>query len=212
MITFPYPQTAGKERNITTVDQSTFVGLPFRPTQTQAESLFRSDVYKANDWYETPYALQYSQQANVEESRAKAAAIGGEAGGGWFAGITDIFGKLKDETFRTIADDFMEKYYLQEQSRTIGSSVPGNPPAPGEINYTAADFERLVKERIAAGKVVIGSLVSQVKGLFNMGYPSPSETKSGETTIRPPDLLQTQEGAKLIKSGIIIFILYMVIR
>lgn len=174
---FPYPQTAGRDRNITTVDQSTFEGLPFRPTQTQAESLFRTNVYAGNDWYGSPFELQYSQKANIEESRAKAAQIGGEFGGGCFAGIMDIFGKVKDKTFRTIADEFFVKYNLQEQSRTAGSSVPGNPPAPGEINYTAAQREKIINDRIESGKDFILSLVSQVKGLFNMGYPSPYETK-----------------------------------
>lgn len=210
MLTFPYPQTAGRDRHIDTVDQSTFVGLPFRPTQTQAESLFRTDVYKAVDWYGTPFALQFSQQANIEESRAKAAMIGGEDGGGWFAGIMDIFG-LEGKTFRSIADEFMVKYNLKVQSISPGSSVPGNPPAPGEVNYTAAQREQIIKERILDAKGIAGSLVSQAKGLFNMGYDSSSETKSG-SPVQPPNLLQTVEGAKLVKFGTILFILYMVTR
>lgn len=199
---YPYPQTAGKDRNIVLADQSTFEGLPFRPTQTQAESLFRTDVYAGNDWYGTPYELQFSQQANVEESRAKAAVIGGESGGGWFAGIMDIFG-IENESFRSIADDFIEKYYLKEQSRTAGSLVPGNPPAPGEINYTAAQREQIIKERIASAQSVVGSLVSQVKGLFGMGYPSSMQTKSG---------VAEKPTADFAMIAVVIFIIYLVIR
>lgn len=202
---FPYPQTAGRDRHITTVDQSTFEGLPFRPTQTQAESLFRTNVYAGNDWYGTPFELQFSQQANIEESRAKAAQIGGESGGGWFAGIMDIFGKVKDETFRTIADEFMVTYNLQEQSRTAGSKVPGNPPAPGEINYTAAQREQIIKDRIEAAKGVVGSLLGQVKGLFNMGYPSPFETKGGDVPVAPTKL------PAIVPVAVAIYILYLVL-
>ena len=175
---YPYPQRAGRNRHVETVDQSTFVGLPFRPTQTQAESLFRTDVYSGVDWYGTPFELQFSQKANIEESRAKAAAIGGEAGGGCFASIIDIFG-VEDKTFVSIADEFMIKYDLKKQSFSAGSPVPGNPPAPAEINYTAAQREQIIKKRITSVTDIVGSLVSQVKGLFNMGYPSPYEKKSG---------------------------------
>lgn len=208
---YPYPQTAGRDRHIVTVDQSTFDGLPFRPTQTEAESLFRTAVYAATDWYGTPYALQESEQANREESRAKAAVIGGESGGGIFAGIMDIFGKVGDETFRTIADDFMVTYNLQEQSRSAGSLVPGNPPAPGEINYTAAQREQIIKEKIAAAQKTarsfLGSLVGQVKGLFNLSYDSPGLDPGGE--MGPPEL-----GTKpnLAKAAIAILIIYLVIR
>lgn len=200
---YPYPQTAGKDRNIVLADQSTFDGLPFRPTQTQAESLFRTDVYAGNDWYGTPYELQFSQQANVEESRAKAAVIGGESGGGCFAGIMDIFG-IENETFRSIADDFMVTYHLKEQSSTAGSLVPGNPPAPGEINYTAAQREQIIKERIAAAQSFIGSLVSQVKGLFGMGYPPSVETKPSE--------IPALAGINVKTAAIAILILYLVTR
>lgn len=205
---YPYPQTAGKDRNIVLADQSTFDGLPFRPTQTQAESMFRTDTYAGVDWYGTPFELQYSQQANVEESRAKAAAIGGESGGGWFAGIMDIFGKVKDETFRTIADEFMVTYNLQEQSRSAGSRIPGNPPAPGEIHYTAAQREQIIKERIEAAKGIIGSLVSQVKGLFGMGYPSPYETKTGGAPAAPTKKLP----AGTATAAVVILIIYLVTR
>lgn len=201
---FPYPQTAGRERNIILTDQSTFESLPFRPTQTQAESLFRTEVYAGQDWYGTPFALQESQQANIEESRAKAALIGGESGGGVFAGIWDIFGKVAVDTFPTIADEFMIKYNLQEQSRTAGSLVPGNPPAPGEINYTAAQREQIIKERIEAAKGIFGSLVSQVKGLFNMGYPSPYETKTAGIPTAPTVTMAT--------AAVVILIIYLVTR
>lgn len=203
---YPYPQTAGRDRHILTVDQTTFDGLPFRPTQTQAESLFRTDVYSGVDWYGTPYELQFSQQANIEESKAKAAIIGGEAGGGIFAGIWDIFSKVGVETFDTIADKFMVTYNLQEQSRTAGSPVPGNPPAPGEIHYTAAQREQIIKERIVAAKDIVGSLVSQVKGLFNMGYPSPYETKTGGTPAAPPKKLP----AGIAAAAVVVLLLYMV--
>jgi len=198
---YPYPQTAGKERNVVLADQSTFDGLPFRPTQTQAESLFRTSTYAGVDWYGTPYALQESQQANIEESRAKAGLIGGESGGGYFAGIMDIFG-IENETFRTIADDFMVTYNLKEQSRTAGSLVPGNPPAPGEIHYTAAQREQIIKERISAAESWLGSLVSQVKGLFGMGYPSSVETKPGGAPLAA--------GISLTTIGVVLFILYIV--
>ena len=200
-LVFPYPQTAGRDRNIVLADQSTFESLPFRPTQTQAESLFRTEVYAGNDWYGSPYELQFSQQANVEESRAKAAIVGGESGGGVFAGIWDIFGKVAIETFPTIADEFITKYHLQEQSRTAGSLVPGSPPAPGEINYTAAQREQIIKEKIAAAQSVIGSLVSQVKGLFNIGYPISVETKPGGAPLAA--------GISLGTIGIILIIIYL---
>lgn len=203
-LTYPYPQTAGRDRNIVLADQSTFDGLLFRPTQTQAESLFRTEIYAGTDWYGSPYELQFSKQANVEESRAKAALIGGESGGGVFAGIMDIFG-IENETFRSIADDFMVKYHLKEQSRTDGSLIPGNPPAPGEINYTAAQREQIIKERIASAQSAIGSLVSQVKGLFGMGYPSSIETKSGQD-------LTGKLPAGMATAAIVILILYLVTR
>lgn len=183
---YPYPQTAGRERGVISVDQSTFEGLPFRPTQTQAESLFRTDIYKAADWYGTPYELQFSQQANIEESQAKAATIGGESGGGVFAGLWDLFKDTSEKTFRSIADEFIVSYGLQEQSWTAGSAVPGNPPAPGEINYTAAQREKIIKDRILSAKNIVGSLVSQAKGLFNMGYASPGLDPGGE--MGPPEL------------------------
>lgn len=203
---YPYPQTAGKDRNIVLADQSTFEGLPFRPTQTQAESLFRTDVYAGVDWYGTPYALQESQQANIEESKAKAAAIGGDVGGGWFAGIVDILsGDAKPpSTFYSIGDQFMEIYDLKEQSRTAGSLVPGNPPAPGEIHYTAAQREKIIKERILAAESWLGSLVSQVKGLFGMGYPPSTTTKqSGAPVIA---------GISLTTMGVLLLILYILTR
>jgi len=202
-LTYPYPQTAGRDRNIVLADQSTFDGLLFRPTQTQAESLFRTEVYAGNDWYGSPYELQFSKQANTEESRAKAAIVGGESGGGWFASIADIFGKVAIETFPTIADQFIKKYHLQEQIRTAGSLVPGSPPAPGEINYTAAQREQIIKERIASAQSIIGSLVSQVKGLFGMGYPSSVETKAG---------LTGKPAADFAMIAVVIFIIYLVIR
>ena len=203
-LVYPYPQTAGRDRNIVTVDQSTFESLPFRPTQTQAESLFRTEVFAGANWYNTPYELQFSQQANVEESRAKAALVGGESGGGVFAGIWDIFGLTTKESFPTIADEFMIKYNLQEQSRTAGSPVPGNPPAPGEIHYTAAQREQIIKERIEAAKGIFGSLVSQAKGLFNMGYPSSVETKPGGAPL--------VAGISLGTIGILLIIIYIVTR
>lgn len=205
---YPYPQTAGRDRNITTVDQSTFDGLPFRPTQTQAESLFRTGTYAAVDWYGTPFALQESEQANIEESQGKAALIGGEAGGGWFAGIMDIFGKETKETFSSIADQFMVTYNLQEQSRTEGSKVPGNPPAPGEINYTAAQREQIIKERIASARGIVDSLISQVKGLFGMAYPPSVQTKTGGAIPPPPG----QAPAGMAKVAIVILLIYLVLR
>lgn len=177
-LVFPYPQTAGRERHINIVDQSTFDGLPFRPTATQAESLFRTDVYAGNDWYGTPFELQFSEQANIEESRAKAAEIGGEAGGGFFADLWKTFKDTTVKTVATIADQFVDSYKLRVQSYSPGSPVPGSPPAPAEINLTAAQREQIIKERIEAGKGILQSLVAQIKGLFNLGYPSPAEPPS----------------------------------
>lgn len=201
---FPYPQRAGKDRDIRTVDQSTFDGLPFRPTQTQAESMFRTATYADADWYGSPYELQFSQQANIEESKAHAAEVGGESGGGFFAGIMDIFG-IENESFRTIADEFMVTYNLKEQSRTAGSLVPGNPPAPGVINYTAAMREQIIKEKIAAAQGIWGSLVAQVKGLFNMGYPSSVEKK-------PEVIPKVAGGISVATAAVVILIVYMVTR
>lgn len=205
MLPYPYPQTAGRDRHIATVDQSTFEGLPFRPTQTQAESLFRTEVYSNADWYGTPFALQFSEQANREESRAKAAIIGGEAGGGIFAGLWDVFKDTTEKSFVSIADEFMVKYGLKVQSVTPGSPVPGNPPAPGEIHYTAADREQVIKERVSAASGIFDSVVTQVKGLFNLGYPSPYETKAGE-------VLPTKMPANIGMIAVGILILYMVTR
>lgn len=207
MLPYPYPQTAGRDRHVETVDQSTFEGLPFRPTQTQAESMFRTNVYADNDWYETPFALQFSEQANREESRAKAAAVGGDAGGGVFAGLWDVFKDTTEKTFASIADDLMVKYGLKVQSVTPGSSVPGNPPAPGEINYTAAQREQVIKERVSAGSGIFDSVITQVKGLFNLGYPSPYETKTGGI---PAGTGKLPANIGMIAVGILI--LYMVTR
>ena len=208
---YPYPQRAGRDRNIVLADQSTFDGLPFRPTQTQAESLFRTDVYAGNDWYGTPYELQFSQQANTEESRAKAALIGGESGGGIFAGIMDIFG-IEGKTFKTIADEFVVKYGLYDQSFSAGSSVPGFPPAPGEINLSAAQREKIIKNRIASAQSVFGSLVSQVKGLFNMAYDSPGIDPGGE--MEPMELPGPAKEVPtgMIKAAAVLFIIYLVIQ
>ena len=205
---FPYPQTAGRDRNIVTVDQSTFDGLPFRPTQTQAESLFRTDTYSGVDWYGTPFELQYSEQANIEESRAHAAEVGGESGGGWFAGIWDIFGQVAVDTFPSIADEFLVRYDLKEQSRTAGSPVPGSPPAPAEIEFSGAQREQIIKERISGAEDFLGSLVSQVKGLFNMGYPPPYETKTGGLPAPPPAKMP----ANIMTAAVVIIILYLVTR
>lgn len=206
---YPYPQTAGKDRNIVLADQSTFDGLQFRPTQTQAESLFRTDVYASNDWYGTPYELQFSQQANAEESRAKAAIIGGESGGGWFDGIMDIFG-IENKSFKTIADEFVIKYGLYDQSYTAGSSVPGSPPAPAEINLSAAQREKIIKNRIASAQSVVGSLVAQVKGLFNMGYDSPGLDPGGEMGPYETQAPEKKLPANIKTAAIVILILYLV--
>jgi hypothetical protein len=201
---YPYPQTAGKDRNVVLADQTTFDGLPFRPTQTEAESLFRTSEYAAMNWFRTPYDLQYSRLANIEESRAKAALIGGESGGGYFDGIMDLFGKETKEKIYTIADYFDLLYRPIVQSRTPPSPVPGSPPAPGEIHILPADREKAIKERILAAESWFGSVVSQVKGLFGMGYPSSAEKKPSDVPVIA--------GVSLTTLAVILFILYILTR
>ena len=211
---YPYPQTAGRDRHIDLVDQSTFAGLPYRPTSTQAESLFTTSVYAENDWYGTPYALQFSEQANVEESRAKAALIGGESSGGFFE---DLWGNIKEETaktFKSIGDVLEETYKLGVQSVTLGSPVPGSPPAPGEINLTAARREQIIKDRIGAAEGIFDSVVAQVKGLFNMGYPSsvPTPEEMGYP-MEPGDPIRGwDKGLPIEKIAVAVLIYLMVTR
>jgi len=170
--------------------------------------MFRTDTFKNADWYDTPFELQFSKKANVEESKAKAATIGGESGGGQFDSIMDLFtGAVKTvDTFRSIADDFIVNYKLKVQSITPGSPVPGNPPAPGEIHYTAAQREQLIKDRISAAGGTLDSLVAQVKGLFNIGYPSPYSPSL------PPAPPTQKVPVKIPTAVIVILILYLVLR
>lgn len=171
---FPFPARAGKQRHIKLVDQSTFESWAYRPTANQAQSLFRTAAWAKNNWFGSPFASQMSEKQMRAESKAKAGKIGGNEHHS-FVPIVDVLRQTAETAheFRSIADQFMVDWDLNVQSVNPGSVVAGRPIGSTETNYTGIDRETEIKEKMKTIEGTLDTFVRQVKGLFNIGYPTP---------------------------------------
>jgi len=170
---FPFPARAGKQRHVSTVDQSTWQGWAYRPTINQAQSLLRTTAYAKNNWFGSPYASQMSEKQMRAESRAKAAKIGGNEHYS-FTPIVDILKETAQTAseFKSIADQLFYDWNLTTQSINPGSTVPGTTPGVTEINYTSRPREEAIEQKMSIVDSTLDTFLGQIKGLFNIAYPT----------------------------------------
>lgn len=93
--------------------------------------------------------------------------------------VEDVLGTVRKaaETaheFKTIADKFIEDWGLGAKKRVEGSTVPGRPPAPTIYDYPSQWSKESLDRKIQDVRSAISNVGTQIKGLFNLAYESPT--------------------------------------
>ena len=169
MSDFPFPQTLGKTRGINTVAADPNYGKIARPTQYEAQSLLTQAPDYVNNWLGN---LFVANQVKDAESLSKAGKVGSMSSG--FATFADTFAASASK-FRTIADEMLAQGGYSVSQTSPGAKVPGRPAAPAKTDYQYPNrIDESLKNIVASGQ----DFVSQVKGLFNIGYERPVAQKA----------------------------------
>ena len=179
---FPTPQRTTIKSDI--MEQAGTLGQTFRITDPDTPSMLESYAWAANQWLKSPYEEQYSIPSMRKESSDLAAKV--------TAGRPDVFDRGLEEVLRigeyaaekiekvtTVADRLGQLFGWVKTGREyqgpkeIGSS-PGpiihiTPPQP-----TGADTVQDISNWLSKATTGITNLLSQAKGLFNLGYSGPT--------------------------------------
>lgn len=86
------------------------------------------------------------------------------------------------QKFKTIADQFIDDWGLRPQKR-VDAGVAGNPPAPKISDYPSQWSKESLDQKIQAVRTDASALGTQIKGLFNLAYESPT---GGQTAAPIP--------------------------
>lgn len=166
-MTFPYPQTLGRTREINTVAPDPNTGSIARPTQPEARSLFTQVGDYVNNWLGD---IWLSNQVKDDQSLDKASKVSGGQASGSFKTLADTF-KESATRFRTYGDELLSEVGYAPSRVDPGAQVPGRPPAPTTSHY---QYPNRIDKSIVDVRSG-GGFVEQIKGLFNIVYEGPVE-------------------------------------
>ena len=94
--------------------------------------------------------------------------------------VEDILGTVRGaaETaheFKTIADKFIDDWGLGAKKQSPGSvSTPGRPPNPMVYDYPSQWSKQSLDQSIKDIRSSLSNVGTQIKGLFNLAYESPT--------------------------------------
>ena len=166
---FPFPQTLGKTRAINTVAPDPNTGKIARPTQYEAQSLLTQAANYVNNWLGN---VSTANAVKDQESISKAGKVGNIPTG--FQAFGEAFTTSANK-IKTIADEFFQQGGYTVTRTDPAAKVPGRPVAPATTHYQYPNrIDQDVKNVVTAGQ----DFVSQVKGLFNIGYETPIPQKT----------------------------------
>ena len=75
--------------------------------------------------------------------------------------------------FKTIADKFIADWGLGAKKQTE-AAVPGRPPAPAIYDYPSQWSKESLDQKITDVRSALSNVGTQIKGLFNLAYESPT--------------------------------------
>lgn len=171
---FPTPQRESVVSEIAAPMGGT--GLTYRPTQAEAQSIWQTQLMAAEQWLNSPYEQQYSVPAKIEESKGLEASISTGTGTikGLLSGVLEASKKVMGEavSYKTLVDEFMEIWGLKKSEVEQGTPRAGAPEGQ-DVQYLQ-DVRDKVADVVTVGKSILGGMLEQAKGLFGLGYESPT--------------------------------------
>jgi len=159
----PFPAQQRETVKSETVQAAEGSGQTYRPTIAENQSMLESAAWRSAGWLNSPYAEELSVGFKSAESQQLAEKMGPKA---------DPFGESLDwalaQTMKvtTIFDKVKEFW----EPREVITETPRQGYPEGKnvrhLNETSEKGADVVK----AGKALVGGIVDQVKGLFNLGF------------------------------------------
>ncbi len=146
-----------------TIQAAGGTGQTFRPTAPENPSMIESNQWSKEGWLNSPYQEELSVGYKSAESQQLAETMGPKADP-FGEGLDWALGQTKKVT--TLYDQFKE---LWEPREVITETPREGAPEGRDVQHLNETVEKGA-EIVKAGKVWIGGVYDQVKGLFNLGF------------------------------------------
>lgn len=174
---FPAPQ---RDKIISeTVQAAGGSGQTYRPTETENKSMIQTWIWgnQPVPHLGSPYEEQFAIPAKVQESQQLAKSVSPEKSGDWIGEGLD-WALQQTGKISTLVDELGGFWGAREV--IIGTPREGYPEGQDEQHLN--DLTSRIANVLNLGKAMGGEFISQVKGLFGLGY--------GQTQAQPGFVVQ----------------------
>lgn len=170
----PTPQ---KTQTVSQITQSAnTLGTTYRATSPDAPSILETLNMYAQGWINSPYELQYAVEPKITESQELAAAISSTSQKKPLTGtLSDILAAARTGLqtageIKTVVNEYKQIFDAITHETIKGTPRAGTPEGRNEANVETSPTTGT--SILNLGKAYGEAFISQLKGLFNLGYES----------------------------------------